>query len=144
MDILERITKIVKAVQKISMICYPHSKFKIGLITIFSKSEDDLQNLVVQLTELGIQNPIKNGIKFILNNDLEILGEKIKKIRIRNPDIHRQEIGCGDLIYEKSKYAALRETALRKKLDIIIRRNYEMIELSTFDINVYAYIVKNY
>jgi len=37
----------------------------------------------------------------------------------------------------------LRSLALDQGLDIILRKGYEMIELSDFNINVYAYLIKD-
>lgn len=65
----------------------------------------------------------------------------IKFIRLRKPDIHRQEEGCADIEFENKTYNELRKMAIEKKLDIIVRKDYEMIELSTFEINAYAYII---
>lgn len=144
MDILDRITQVVTRVKKLTLICYPDYDLSIGSLTLFAKSASDYHALIKSLSEIGEKAPTNNGMKFILTNNLNILGEKIKKVRVRQADIHRKEVGCCDLIYPKDKYNEMRETALRKKYDIIVRRNFEMIELATFDINAYAYIVKNH
>ncbi len=63
-------------------------------------------------------------------------------MRVRKSDIHRKEYGCADIEVANTLYEDLRNLALEKGWDIISRKKFEMIELSTFDINIYAYIIK--
>lgn len=92
---------------------------------------------------MGEESKANNGYKYKLSFPVNHLGERVELIRIRKPDIHRKELGCADLIYEKDDYEKLRTIALEKGFDVIVRKDYEMIELSDFKINVYAYLVKN-
>ena len=143
MDLNERIFSIIENIQKLRTICYPDNILPIEYLTIFSHSEEDFQELRSQLQKDGDETEANNGYKYQLSNILEYKGESISLVRIRKPDIHRPELGCGDLTYEENDYPILREIALKKGLDIILRDGYEMIELSDFNINVYAYLVKD-
>jgi hypothetical protein len=142
-SLLEHLQILINSIQKLSLSCYPSHSFKIGYITFFAKDEEDFRNLISELESIGTKQDANNGYKFILNEQLIVEGEVIEVIRVRKPDIHRKELGCADLIYNEDDYKQLREEAIEKGFDVIVRKGYEMIELSTFDINAYAYIVKD-
>ena len=141
MDISERIKTIIQSVHKLEEACFPQFDFKIGYLTIFSKDENDYNSLLEKLETLGVKEAANNGFKFKLNKKLELEGETIESVRIRVPDLHRPEYGCADLVYKENEYRQLRRVAVIKGFDIIYRGDYEMIELSTLDINAYAYLV---
>lgn len=143
MEITQRIEKIIDQIQILGKICYPQYKLPIEYLTIFSQSEEDFSNLRENLKGIGDETEANNGFKYNLKKPIHYKRDKISLIRIRKPDIHRKELGCGDLKYMDKDYADLRAVALRKGLDIILRDGYEMIELSDFDTNVYAYLVKD-
>lgn len=142
-NLLEHLQILINSIQNLSLSCYPAYSFKIGYTTFFAQDDEDFSNLVSVLESIGNRQDANNGYKFILNEQLIVEGEIIEVIRVRKPDIHRKEIGCADLIYNEDDYKQLREEAIEKGFDVIVRKGYEMIELSTFDINVYAYIVKD-
>lgn len=143
MDIEKRISTIVDEVQKLRNVCYPENILPIEYLTIFSQSENEFTSLRESLSLLGQETEANNGFKYILKEPLIYQGETMTLVRIRKPDIHRKELGCADLIYNESDYQRLRDIALEKGLDIILRKGYEMIELSDFNINVYAYLVRD-
>ena len=137
-----RINSVIKKIHDLIKSCYPNFDFKISYLTIFSESDNDFQSLQSAMQQIGEQSEANNGYKYKLNSPINYLDEKIDLIRIRKPDIHRKEIGCADLIYRKDDYRKLRAIALEKGFDVIVRKDYEMIELSDFKINAYAYLVK--
>lgn len=141
-DIEEKAKKIIEKIQDLIKACYPNFDFKISYLTIFSESEKDFQNLRSEMQQAGEESEANNGYKYKLNSPINYSGERIDLIRIRKPDVHRKEIGCADLIYKKEDYEKLRAIALEKGFDVIVRKDYEMIELSDFKINAYAYLVK--
>lgn len=143
MNFKERIENIITEIQKLISICYPDFDLKIEYLTIFAQSKQDYLYLRRFLQKLGEEIEANNGYKYKLRTTTEHQGEKIELIRVRKPDVHRKELGCADLKYDARDYSRMRETALNKGMDIIIRKGYEMIELSTFEINVYAYLVKD-
>jgi len=143
MEIIQRIEKIIDHIQLLRTIYYPHYELPIEYLTIFSQSEEDFNNLKESLKEIGDETEANNGFKYNLKKPVNYNGESLNLIRIRKPDIHRKELGCGDLRYKDQDYTDLRNIALKKGIDVILRDGYEMIELSDFDINVYAYLVKD-
>lgn len=137
------ISIILGDINKLKQILYPDFVLEIGLVSIFSHSEAEYQQYLDELSMSGTIHEASNGKSFKLNNAIVVNNNSISEIRVRKPDIHRHEIGCCDLICKPEDYSTLREIALSKGLDIIIRKDYEMIELATMDLNVYAYIVKD-
>jgi len=94
------------------------------------------------MQQMGEESEANNGYKYKLSSPINHLGEQIDLIRIRKPDTHRKELGCADLTYDKGDYDKLRSIALEKGFDVIVRKDYEMIELSDFKINAYAYLIQ--
>lgn len=142
MDIEKRIKTIIEEIHALIEACGSEFHAKIKYLTIFSQSEEDFTNLRSTMQELGEELPANNGYKYQIKSPRDYLDEHILLVRIRKPDIHRKEFGCADLDYKKEEYANLRDIALEKGYDIIIRKGYEMIELSNQKINAYAYLVK--
>jgi len=142
-ELKSRINIIIKDIHELVSTCYPKHKFSITYLTIFSQSDEDFSNLRKNLLEFGIEEQSNNGYKYRLNTPFKELNEEINLVRIRKPDIHRKEFGCTDLSYNEDDYMNLRSLALDQGLDIILRKGYEMIELSDFNINVYAYLIKD-
>ena len=141
--IQNRVNLIIKAVQDLIKNCYSNFDFKISYLTIFSQSDNDFQNLRSSMQQLGEESEANNGYKYKSKSPINYLDEHIELVRIRKPDIHRKEFGCADLIYKREDYEKLRTIALEKGFDVIVRKDYEMIELSDFKTNAYAYLVKD-
>lgn len=141
-DINQRVANIVAAVLQLKSMIYPTFSLKISYLTLFAQSHTDYENLVRELTSQGNKSEANNGCKFDLSQPITVSGECINLIRIRKHDVHRPELGCADFSYLENDYSNLRNIAIERGLDIIIRKGYEMIELSTFDIPAYAYLVK--
>lgn len=143
MNIEDRISKIIQKTHQLEKACYPEYKFNITYLTIFSQSKKDFRETRSKLAKLGKETKANNGYKYKLNNTIKDSGEEIDLIRLRKPDLHRKELGCADLAFKEEDYARLRDKALNDGYDVILRKGYEMIELSDFHINVYAYLVKD-
>ncbi len=141
-DINDRINEIVKNVIKLRDKCYPKLNLPINYLTIFSQSKEEKDSLRIELQKLGKESQTNNGYNYKLKHSLKFNDETIGIIRVRIPDIHRKELGCADLSFDSNDYPKLREIAIKNGLDVIIRDQYEMIELSDFNINVYAYLVQ--
>ena len=141
-DFQTRVGTITEKVHELADLCYPDFDFRISYLTVFTQSEEDLSTLKSELQQIGQESETNNGYKYTLSSPVNYSGEKVGVVRIRKPDVHRKELGCADLTYVQNDYDRLREIALDKGFDIIVRRDYEMIELSDFNINVYAYLVK--
>ncbi len=141
--LVDRISKIVELANKLATVMYPNYRFKTGYLTVFSKDDEDFNSLRTQLGARGEEKEANNGYKYALRTPIKTHDETVEVIRIRKHDAHRPELGCCDLMYKDNDYPELRKEALEKGLDIILRKGYEMIELSTFTINAYAYLVKD-
>jgi hypothetical protein len=142
-NLTSRLSQILSNISNLKETLFPDFDLEIGYLTVFSNNTNDYIDLNNLLETIGEKNEASNGYKYELNTPVISDGVTIKEIRVRRPDIHRAELGCCDLIYKNSDYPRLREIALEKGMDIILRKDYEMIELSTFDIPVYAYLVKD-
>jgi len=139
---IERFTNLISQIHNLVNEIFPNQDLKIGYLTVFAQSKDSYNSFRSVLSKYGNECEANNGFKYVLDKPLDILGEHIEVIRVRNPDVHRTELGCCDLIYKEGDYDFYRDKALETGLDIILRKGYEMIELSTPDIPVYAYMVK--
>jgi len=142
-DITPKVNAIVKEIIRLKKVCYSDYELPISFLTIFSQTEKEYDDLRIQLSKLGEELPANNGFKYQLKTAIKTKDGDISLIRIRKPDVHRKELGCADLVFQDSDYSDLRKIALEKGFDMIVRNGYEMIELSDFNINVYAYLVKD-
>jgi hypothetical protein len=142
MDITKICSEIVQKIDSLRKLLYPDYHWPISYLTIFAQSNTEFSVLRAELAALGAETAANNGYKYTLNTPLEIQGEVIPVIRVRQPDIHRTELGCADLSFDAADYEQLRAFAIQNKLDVIVRDGYEMIELSDFTTNVYAYLLK--
>lgn len=138
-----RIIKIIDSIHLLKASLLPSYNLTIEFLTIFSQTEYEFNDLIKQLELIGNKSEANNGYKFNLANPINHKKENINLIRVRKPDIHRPEMGCVDLKYKNEDYLRLREIALERGWDIILRKGYEMIELSSFDIPVLAYLVRD-
>ena len=137
----DRLTNLVTQIQKLTVKLFPNKLLGIGYITIFAQNKSDYDSLRSVLSTYGNESEANNGYKYTLHKKLKIKDTDLEVVRIRKPDIHRTELGCCDLTFNASDYEYYRAKALEIGLDIVLRKEYEMIELSTFDLPVYAYIV---
>src|SRR5579863_7562137 len=138
MDIQGRVESVIQKVHMLAKKCYSDFEFTISFLTLFSHSEEEFSNLQATMQSIGEESQANNGYKYQLRTPFEMPNENISLVRIRRPDIHRKEIGCVDFSYKEKDYPKLRAIALEKGYDIIIRKGYEMIELSDMKINAYA------
>lgn len=134
---------LIDHIHELIQATYPEYEFKISYLTFFSHSKMEFADLCSYFQELGEESEANNGFKYKLAEPIQHAGESISLIRVRKPDVHRPEIGCCDLEYPAAEYDKLRGKALEEGFDIILRKDYEMIELSTFELPVYAYFVKD-
>ncbi len=141
--IQNKLRRLIEDLLKLQRVCYPNFKFSIKYVTLFAQDSEDYKTLRHSLKKQFEESPTNNGYKYLLNPPFVTLGQKVEALRIRIPDIHRKEAGCADLEHETHEYPKMRDIALEKGLDIIVRKSYEMIELQDPKINAYAYIVKN-
>src|SRR5687767_13553104 len=104
MTIQGRTNSIINKVHLLIKNCYPEFKFKISYLTIFSQSKEDFDDLRSFMKNKGEESKANNGYKYNLSLPFKYSGEQISLIRIRKPDVHRKELGCGDLFYQRKDY----------------------------------------
>lgn len=128
----------------------------IKYVTIFAHYQEEYDELVQLIAQLGIQSDTNNGVKTILNNPIEIFAMKlevngehqdiihsIESIRIRKPDAYRMQVGCCDFEYNGDYvWLAGTETLSSHKLRRIQRNDIDMVEFYNPDFDVLAYVVK--
>jgi hypothetical protein len=142
MSLEERIFSIIDEVCELREKCFPGFCLPIEYLVIFAQSAEDFNKVRTELQKNGEESEAHHGYSYQLRKSFEHNGEVVYSVRLRRPDVHRKELGCADLKYKENDYSGLRNIALDKGWDIIVRKEYEMIELSDFEINVYAYLVK--
>lgn len=111
-------------------------------LTVFAHEQEEYNNLVAILSELGSPYNENNGPRVILHIPIRIGTNTITHLRIRKPDLGRPQVGCNDFDVEnynefKGNYLELYPDNLR----LIIRHEYEMIEFFDPRFDVLAYVV---
>ncbi len=115
---------------------------QINYLTIFSHYQEEYENLIKLLQSLGSSRPTNNGIRFELNEPIEVVGQKIKSIRIRKPDPYRTHVGCNDFaVVNYQEFKEKYQKPENKNLRLLVRQEYEMIEFFHPDFDVLAYVV---
>ena len=93
---------------------------------------------------MGEQVGENNGPFVKLREPIELANNKLDKIRVRQPDPYRPQVGCNDFVIPdyvdfKNVYLPSRPNNLR----VIERPDYEMIEFHDPDFDVLAYVLSN-
>jgi hypothetical protein len=117
--------------------------FPIKSLTVFSHSHQEFELLSQIIYGMGKPFNYNNGPRVELNNPIKIGDNKITHLRIRKPDNERPQVGCNDF---ETDYVAFKEECLVKchdNLRLIVRPEYEMIEMRDDNFDVLAYVVSN-
>lgn len=112
----------------------------VDYVAIFSKNDEEYKNLEQIAQTLGVQvdnENIKTGKTFLLNNPIETLAGELKFIKIRLLDATRPQRGAPD--FKIPNYERFKERYLQTSgnFTLMIRKNYEMIEIKGVDVLVY-------
>lgn len=115
--------------------------FPIRSLTVFSHSQGEFDFLCKTLQNIGKTYNYNNGPRVELFKPIEAGKNKITHLRIRKPDLERPQVGYNDFEtdYETFKRKYLLEYP--KHLALIVRPEYEMIELRCNEFDVLAYVV---
>ncbi len=117
--------------------------FPIKSLTIFTHEEMEYKLLFAILGTLGNPYNYNNGPRIELFEPIIVGDNKITHLRLRKPDIERPQVGCNDF---ETDYELFKNEYLNKypeNLNLIIRPEYEMIELHDEKFDVLAYVVSN-
>jgi hypothetical protein len=111
-------------------------------LTIFAHYQQEYEQLVNILLEMGTKLKEHNGLYVSLNEPIKVGKNSIIRIRARQPDPYRMQVGCSD--FEVENYLSFKETYLVKhaqNLRLIPRADGEMIEFFDSDIDTLGYVV---
>lgn len=114
-------------------------KLPIDYVGIFSKNQQEYNELIELLDKLGKRRILyEKGITFLLHKPYETKAGKLNLIKIRIPDKQKPQRGAPD--FRIKNYKRFKQKYLkRKNFNLIVRKEYEMLELKdkNFDILVY-------
>jgi hypothetical protein len=104
-------------------------KLPIIYLTLFTHYDDEYDQLIKHIANLGETSVASNGIRVKLKEPIAVEEQKITDLRIRKPDPYRTQVGCcdfktNDYVYFKDKYLSKYSQNLR----VIERSEYEMVE----------------
>ena len=106
---------------------------------IFCADTGELSRLT-ELT-LDLRKPVEEtpaGTTYLLGEPITYDGDAVSLIKLRTPDTNK--IWQGDIDYRVPDYAATKEfLSQRPDLNVIIRENYEMVELTDFTADAVLY-----
>ena len=118
----------------------PGSEFRLDYLAIFCRDGEEYEDLVGVVESLGKEvraGSVKTGKTFLLREALPTDGGFLRLIKIRKPDASRPQRGAPD--FKVENYVEFKEKYLRSSGDftLMIRKDYEMIELKGIDVLVY-------
>ena len=116
------------------------NKATIDYVSIFSKNKNEFKKLELTARKMGIEvdkKNIKTGKTFLLNTPIATPAGELSLIKIRIPDATRLQRGAPD--FKISNYAKFKKKYLPTSgnFTLMIRKNYEMIEIKGVDVLVY-------
>ena len=105
---------------------------------IFCQSDEQYNSLVALAQETGkMVEETPTGLLFHIQ-PLDTIAGKLRLLKIRKPDTTRPELGDAD--FTVSNYPEFKKKYLSQKgFSLIVRKNFEMIELVDPKFNVRAY-----
>lgn len=112
----------------------------VDYVAIFSKNKKEFENLTQVALSLGHEiekQSLKTGLTILLNQPIQTPAGPLRLIKIRKPDPTRPQRGAPDFRvpdYKKFKDSYLYTSS---NFALIIRKDYDMIELKGVDVLVY-------
>jgi len=114
--------------------------FQIDYVGIFTKSDEEFEDMMKLTQKLGDKIDIgtaKTGTTFKLAKTIKTNAGPVEYVKIRKPDPTRPQRGGPD--FKINNYNKFKEKYLQKSgnFTLMIRKDYEMIELKGVDVLVY-------
>ncbi len=114
---------------------------EIDYLAIFSKSEDEynkLEKIAQSLGEEMDKENHKTGRTFLLREPMETPAGILTSIKVRLPDATRPQRGAPD--FKVQNYQQFKDRYLQSSgsFTLMVRRDYEMIEIKGVDVLVYV------
>ncbi|HNW71672.1 MAG TPA: hypothetical protein PKZ36_00320 [Candidatus Paceibacterota bacterium] len=133
----ELIKKIVKDAEELKDKYTDQKSIPVNYACIFCQSEEEQTNFLKEAHKLGtIIQETPSGPLFKIS--LDTVAGKLQLLKIRKPDLTRQERGDAD--FTVSDYPSFKEKCLKEQeFSLIQKENFEMIELYEKDNNVRVY-----
>jgi hypothetical protein len=129
--------KSTELVKKLTGAVYP-----IPYLTIFAHYPEEYEKLRQIILKLGSEVQANNGVAVKLDNPIKAADQYIPKIRIRQPDPYRYQVGCNDFkVPDYEQFKSMLVNTGRQGYRISQRPDYEMIEIFDPDFDVLAYVV---
>jgi hypothetical protein len=117
--------------------------FLIKSLTVFVHSQSEFELLTAILAKIGKPYNYNNGPRVELYEPIEVGENRITHLRIRKPDLERQQVGCNDFETDYETFKSEYLSRYPNNLSLIKRPEYEMIELYDEEFDVLAYVVSN-
>lgn len=141
-ELIKTVTYIATETSKLSSKIVGET-FPITSLTVFSHSSAEFELLKDRINEMGKLFNYNNGPRVELYEPIQVGNNVITHLRVRQPDTQRPQAGCNDF---DTDYLNFKKKYLLKygdNLNLIIRPEYEMIELHDKNFDVLAYIVSD-
>lgn len=119
-----------------------HTQLPITSLTIFAHYPEEFAYLRTILDKIGEPFNENNGPRITLHKPLAIEQNVITKLRVRQPDPYRMQVGCNDFdVPNYDEFKAKYLTSVNPHLRLIERPDYEMVEFFDPDSDVLAYVL---
>ncbi len=132
---------VVEASKMISKVI--GKKLPIKSLTVFSHSQPEFDFLSEMIGGIGRPYNFNNGPRVELFEPIVIDENHITHLRIRQPDLERPQVGCNDFDTDYRKFKQDYLSQNRTGLRLIVRPEYEMIEISDSGFDVLSYVVSD-
>jgi hypothetical protein len=132
------IEEIVKKANDLKNKHISEKKAPVNYACIFSQSKEQYNNLLVVVQKIGsVIEETPTGPLFHIQ-PLDTVAGNLRLLKIRKPNTTRPELGDAD--FTVTNYAKFKKKCLSQKgFKLIVRENFEMIELVDTHFNVRAY-----
>ncbi|TAK94948.1 hypothetical protein EPO05_05595 [Patescibacteria group bacterium] len=116
--------------------------FQVDYMGIFSKDDTEfmeMERLVGTLGKPGDKTATQSGSTFLLKEPFDTPAGSLKVLKVRKPDLTRPQRGAPD--FKIKNYSSFKEKYLlsgkNPNFSLMIRKDYEMLELKGVDVLVY-------
>lgn len=132
------VQEIVKKASNLKDKYTSEEKAPVNYACIFCQNDEQYNSLVAASQEIGkVVEETPTGPLFHIQL-LDTVAGKLQLLKIRKPDATRPEIGDAD--FTVSNYPEFKKKYLSQKgFNLIVRKNFEMIELVDHHFNVRVY-----
>ena len=141
MDVKNLIKSVQEIVKRANTLKDKHTSEKnapVNYACVFCQNDEQYNSLVALAQEIGkVVEETPTGPLFHIQ-PLNTIAGKLQLLKIRKPDATRPELGDAD--FTVSNYSEFKKKYLSQKgFSLIIRKNFEMIELTNPKFNIRAY-----